>query len=262
MRTEDIGDFFRLRTWVDNPWEVVRFRKRGRPGTELRVDVRDGPPLHLRGGFADFHMFHRIFLRDEYHLADRGRLGCVVDLGANVGLFAARVSRQCERVVSYEPVPQNFAALRRNTADLAGVEAVQAAVAGKSGSLRLFAPSDAGQSGVFSSHPGFAGLMSDESFEVAAVTLEELFEAHAIETCDLLKVDIEGAEYDLFYATPEATLRRIRRIHGEYHDVRPEDPTTRAAHLAAFLERAGFAVRLDPHRRRPNRGMFFAERAD
>ena len=76
MRLEDVGDAFALRRNAANPWETLRFRKTRRPGQTLAVRLRDGALL---------------LLRDEYRLARLpARLGCVVDLGANVGLFAAR----------------------------------------------------------------------------------------------------------------------------------------------------------------------------
>src|SRR5262245_14629723 len=96
----------------------MRFRKRQREGLELEVRMRQGGPLRLRGGRADFHMFHRIFLRDEYRLRAllAAPLECVVDLGANVGLFSARVAPLARRVIAYEPFPESFARLRANLA--------------------------------------------------------------------------------------------------------------------------------------------------
>jgi len=76
LRLEDVGDAFALRRNAANPWETLRFRKTRRPGQTLAVRLRDGALL---------------LLRDAYRLARLpARLGCVVDLGANVGLFAAR----------------------------------------------------------------------------------------------------------------------------------------------------------------------------
>ena len=52
MRFEDVGDYFRVRAIATNPWQVVRFRKGHRLGSELRVEMRSGGPLLLRGGHA------------------------------------------------------------------------------------------------------------------------------------------------------------------------------------------------------------------
>ena len=69
MRPEDFSDYFRLRKLVENPLEVVKFRKGQQTGETLRVRFKAGCSLYLRGGCHDFHMFHRIFLRDEYRLS-------------------------------------------------------------------------------------------------------------------------------------------------------------------------------------------------
>ncbi len=262
MRLEDLADWWKLRRFTANPGEIVRFRKRQRDGDELAVRLDDGPPLWLRGARADFHMFHRIFLRDEYRLAGvvPGAWDCVVDLGANVGVFALRAARIARRVVAFEPNPRNFERLARNAAGRPRITALRRAVAGKPGTLRLYRPEAASRSGTYSGFRSPGSGLSDAYDEVPATTLDDAFARHGVETCALLKVDIEGGEYDALYAASDATLARVERIHGEYHDLGPERPDASGEALGAFLARKGFAVELVPHRRKPNHGMFFAAR--
>lgn len=261
MRLSDLSDYVALRRMVANPWETIRFRARkGRPGSRLDVRLLDGPPLHVRGGTNDFHIFHRIFLRDEYRLGGHADWECVVDIGGNVGLFSVRAAAIARRVIAYEPVAGNFEQLRANCAGRRDIEAVHAAVAGRTGKLRIYRPVASGFTGRHSAYRELAGLMSDAYDEVDAISLDELFRRHAIDRCDLLKIDCEGAEYEILHAAGDATLARVARIHAEYHDVDPGDPRTRIAHFDAFLQGKGYATTVEPHRRHPNQGMLFAER--
>ena len=104
------------------------------------------------------------------------------------------------------------------------------------------------------------GLLSEQYDEVPARTLDDLFERHEIDACDLMKIDVEGAEYDILHAASDDTLARIRRIHGEYHNVNPENPETRIDHFASFLRSKQFDLDVLPHQRRDNHGLFFAVR--
>ncbi|MFN0058363.1 MAG: FkbM family methyltransferase [Planctomycetota bacterium] len=262
MRIEDVTDYFRLRRLAANPWAVLRFRKRHALGSALQVELRAGPRLNLRGGFPDFHMFHRIFLRDEYRIAAHcsGPLECVVDLGANVGIFAAFAAARARRVVACEPMPNNFRELTANLAGLNNVALVRAAIAATPGTLRLYRPRLEMLTGTYSAHPDPTRYVIEDPEQVPALTLDQLFVEQSITRCDLLKIDIEGHEYEVLHATSSATLAKIQRIHGEYHDVRPEDPRTRIDHFREFLTRCGYRVELLPHRRKPNHGMFFAGR--
>jgi FkbM family methyltransferase len=263
VRLEDVRDWLRLRGLARNAYEVVRFRKRRRGAErDLGVRLRDGRTLRVRRDCQDFHVFHRIWLRDEYRLA-RARpraLGCVVDLGANVGYFAALAAPLARRVICYEPVPDNFDLLLYNTAGLANVESVRAAVSDKAGTIRIYRPETPGMSAVHSAYPGAGGKLGAEYDEAPCITLDELFLRHRVERCDLLKVDVEGSEYPILYGASPATLARALRIYGEYHDVAPEDPRTRVDAFAAFLRGRGFAVEVLPKRRKSNQGMFFATR--
>jgi len=139
---------------------------------------------------------------------------------------------------------------------------VREAVAAAPGTLRLYRPGDGSQSYSFTLYPesGIGAEGFDESDEVTATSLDSLFSRHQIDACDLLKIDAEGAEYEMLYAASDATLERVALITGEYHDVQPDDPTTRIEHFTAHLESKGFAVETRPSKRRRNQGLFFARR--
>ncbi len=263
MRPDDFGDYLALRRISANPWQTLRFRKTRRPGQTLSVELRCGAPLALRADSNDFHIFHRIFLRDEYRLDELpARLGCVVDLGANVGLFAARVAQRAERVLCYEPVPANFAQLERNVAGFAHVQPFRAAVSGTTGTLRIYQPSSEALSGRHSAFADVNAHLTERYDEVPAFSLDEVFERNAISACDLLKIDVEGSEYEILHGASDATLARTARIYGEYHDVSPDDPRTRIAAFADYLRERGYTVLVQPHRRKQNLGLFFATRAN
>lgn len=157
----------------------------------------------------------------------------VVDCGANVGAFAVWAARAGAEVDAYEPHPETFDWLRRNTGGLA-VRCVRAAVVAApspSGTARLEVGSSDTHHAVGA--PGGGG----PSIEVPAVSL-----ADAIgEGCDLLKIDCEGAEFELLRATPDEALRRARRIACEVHDWHG-DP----AELERRLREAGYLVRRRP----------------
>lgn len=154
----------------------------------------------------------------------------VVDCGANVGAFAVWAARAGASVDAYEPHPETFEWLRRNTdgLEVRCVRAAVVAVAPAEGGVALEAGSASDTHHAVGDPSG-----GGRSIEVPAVSL-----ADAIgEGCDLLKIDCEGAEFDLLGATPAEALRRARRIACEVHDWRG-DP----GELEGRLGEAGFVV--------------------
>src|SRR6266508_6011309 len=70
---------------------------------------------------------------------------------------------------------------------------------------------------------GFHSVVDDRAqnrdhYEIVkAVSLKDIFDAHAVEQCDFLKLDCEGAEYDILFSLAVDYFRRIKRIAMEYH---------------------------------------------
>ncbi len=168
----------------------------------------------------------------------------VVDVGAGMGDFTVHAARLCPRgrVYAFEPLPESFARLEEHLRinAVANVRAFPEAVAGAVGTLALYTVT-----GLSGQHRT-AGDGSDRSGAatvVQATTLPAAFERLGITRCDFLKIDCEGAEFEILLGLPDATLARIARVALEYHD--HVTPHTHEE-LARFLEGRGFRVRIDP----------------
>jgi len=83
-----------------------------------------------------------------------------------------------------------------------------------------------------------------DRIRVSAVTIPEIFAENGLERCDLLKMDCEGAEYDIIYNCPSEVLGRIERIAMEVHGGPGAGQNIDA--LEVFLRESGFATRRRP----------------
>lgn len=256
---KDIRDWLALRVHVEDAWGFLRTRRRELGSPLLTVTLRDGASLTLRGGTDDRQILLDVFGRDVYGLNGLapGSLGTVIDIGAHVGLFAARASPLAKRVLAYEPTPDNFELHLRNTAHLANVWAHRQAVAGRSGLVRLYTRS----------HPSNnAIVLTDEpgdpsgSLTVEATILEDIFAEHKVERCDFLKMDCEGAEYQIVYGAAPELWARINRVAMEYYPVRGAPEGWSGEGLAGYLSTLGHRATLRPRSKHPRKGMLSAVR--
>jgi FkbM family methyltransferase len=146
------------------------------------------------------------------------------------------------RVLAYEPYPESAACLKANLQEsvLSNVTVYPHAVAATPGSRdMIITPSNWAVNAL--AGPGACpGRLA-----VDCVSLEGLMESNGVSHCDLLKLDCEGAEYEILKSAPASTLRRIRRLAAEYH----EDPHLghSGRELCDFLESAAFRIdRFEP----------------
>ncbi len=214
-----------------NPLAMFTVNARRSP-TILRM--RDGTLMKARPGTSDRAAINEVFVQSPYTADERFQLhreDVVVDAGANIGAFTVFAARRCKRVLAIEPLPGNFQMLRENIRlnQLDNVAVVEAALAAEAGELNMHGD------GVSAST--FWGTGSQL---VPSITLESCLTAHAIDRTDLLKMDIEGGEFDVLMNCPAAVLSRIRRIALEVHPLARDTKDTAA--LARFLRAAGFEV--------------------
>ena len=60
-------------------------------------------------------------------------------------------------------------------------------------------------------------INKEKGFEVETISLEDIFLKNNIQRCDLLKIDVEGAEYAILFSAPDIIFEKIESISMEYH---------------------------------------------
>ena len=169
----------------------------------------------------------------------------MVDVGAHVGVFSLWAARRYPdaRVYAIEPASESFDCLRVNLRQgrMANVEALQAAAGGLARRAILYRRGFAAANTLAESDNYGSRFEPLETVEV--LPLEEIFSRFGIDSCDLLKVDCEGAEYELLLEAASDTLRRVGAIAAEVH-VGLVDHSS--AELERRLAREGFTVSTTP----------------
>lgn len=180
----------------------------------------------------------------------------VVDIGAALGDFAVWASRQVVqgKVIAVEPFPQSVELLYQNLRLnlIYNCRVVKAAIAGQNGRTTLHLVT-----GEAVQHSTAMGQENSEQIEVETMTLSTLFKQNQVVFCDLLKLDCEGAEYDILFNTDELTLSRITRICMEVHD---EMTAHTHEEMQRFLESHGYVTRLTSNPVHSHLAYLYAER--
>jgi FkbM family methyltransferase len=169
-------------------------------------------PVTLRLRTSDAYVFDEVFHREEYAI-DLLAPKVIIDAGANIGLasvyFANRFPNA--RIIAVEPELSNYEVLVRNTKAYKKITPVRAALWKSDGQVFVDAPSPSSRA----EHWAFVTREKGRD-AVEAVTVSSLCERFQIRSVDLLKVDIEGAEVELF--SQDAWLDRVSCIMIELHD--------------------------------------------
>jgi FkbM family methyltransferase len=168
---------------------------------------------------------------ERFGIELRGLGGVVVDAGGHVGLFSLLVSAHAGRVLTLEAHPANFALLTENVArnEARNVEPRHRALWRENGHVQLVEGAETSSGSIV----GGRGT----TFEVEAETLDFIVAASG--PVDLLKLDIEGAEFDVLEHASDATLRQISAVVAELH---LEGQVERLAPTVERLRRSGFTV--------------------
>lgn len=205
------------------------------------IVFKNGYSLAIRWGTTDKWTIHETNLRDDYKakkIAQQSKI--VIDLGANIGVFSILVAKVNGKVKVYafEPDPNNFYQLVENVQrnNLSSqIRCFQTACAKETGFKKLY---------LSQGHGGhtFINMKQKEYIKVFTQSLRDIFNKNKIETCDLLKLDIEGAEYEVLYSLDISTLHKIRNISMEYHNLSKKGRKN-GSKLKKYLKKHGFNVK-------------------
>ncbi|MCW5959745.1 MAG: FkbM family methyltransferase [Pyrinomonadaceae bacterium] len=172
-----------------------------------------GTRINLRYNSSDFTVFREIFLVSEYDLIYPKGVEVVVDAGANIGASTIWFAKKFPhaKIIAIEPDKNNFSVLRSNVKDLDNVIPLNKGLWSTNQKLNVNSRKNFGEWAKFTS-PDAGG---DEN-SIDGISIDQLIEDFAIEKIDVFKIDIEGAEKEIFKESK--WVEKVNLLIIETHD--------------------------------------------
>lgn len=204
---------------------------------------------------ADISVQAEIFQLQEYRAAEdiiKSAQFPIIDAGAHAGFFIlyCRALNDKIKIYAFEPEGENAQILAKHLKlnHIRGVKIFQQALAGKSGKQDFYISADT------HNH----SLIKPDNFKakisVAAVGLSDFLNNYNLQRLSLLKMDIEGAEFQVLQNLKEEDWLKLENILLEYHDETGQN----YQQLAELIRRYGFSLEILPSHYDPKLGFILA----
>jgi FkbM family methyltransferase len=209
VRLRAIGYYNRVASKLRAPawWPTIPLKI---PGCPTR--------LYLRTGTSDYAVLRQVFVEQQYAPLDHVAAKLVIDCGAYVGYSALYFLNRFPQavVVAVEPGPENAALCRRNLLPYRErAHVIRAAVWSSPGPMRLIR-------GAYGDGREWANQVEPATVpteaDVEGIDMPALIQLAGFGVVDVLKIDIERSEIDLFRSGTDRWLPAIRNVAIELHD--------------------------------------------
>jgi FkbM family methyltransferase len=197
--------------------DALRVAWQNRREGEVQFRLRpSGREITVRGNTTDFECLKKVLIDREYESPFPVEPRFIIDAGANTGFATIFYSARypSAKIVAIEPEATNFAVLEKNCRGLPNVTLIQGALWGSETTLGILNP-DAAKCGIMVGPEAASGNHS-----ISTVTISGLMKRMGTDHIDILKLDIEGAECEVFESDPEEWLGAVGQIAIELHDWR------------------------------------------
>lgn len=171
-------------------------------------------PFQLRNNPYDYATFEEVLLRQTYNIDFGFTPRFMIDGGGNIGLTAAFFASKFPqaRIISLEPDQENYELLCKNTQNYANVVVLNKGVWCQPAHLVV---KDIGK--------GNNGLIVEEvpapvENSIEATGIAQLMQEHEQTHIDVLKLDVEGSEKEIFSSGYTEWLPKTRVLVVELHD--------------------------------------------
>jgi FkbM family methyltransferase len=189
----------------------------------LKIRDLDYTPIKLNKNFSPFDCLYinykQMFYEDIYKNCELSNLNTVIDIGANVGLFSLYMLniRNCNTIHAVEPTKKAFDQISESLKGESNAHIHKLAIYNFNGKFKIKSVEDNSTISGFidDTHPYTNHNMNEE--EVDVITLKDFMINNKLDHVDLIKIDIEGAEYDVINSLSDKDLLKSDRYLIEYH---------------------------------------------
>ena len=210
-----------------------------------KLDVNGKKDIHY---ILNEIFYEKIYNNDFVCVAEND---IVFDIGFNYGFFALdALTYKPNKVIGFEPNPKLVKLF--NELDIDSVELHQVAVSDKVGSTIFYENNFSGKSSI---HSDINSDTSSNSYQVNICSFNDMAEQYDV--IDYLKVDCEGAEYEIFESIPKEFLtNKIRKIALEFHH---NINDIKVVNLISKIKECGFETKID-YKDGDSTGMLYARK--
>jgi len=170
--------------------------------------------IYIRDKFADKYTFKQVFLEDQYNFKFPLTPSTMLDGGANIGLasvyFAHRFPNT--KIVAVEPNEENFKMILKNTVNYPNVFAKQGGIWNDNKRLAII------DKAAYDNSFMVTEVAENTSDSLPAFSIHSIMQEQGWSTLDVLKLDIEGSEKEVFEKNVEEWLPHTRMLIIEVHD--------------------------------------------
>ncbi|MCB4799715.1 FkbM family methyltransferase [Neotamlana laminarinivorans] len=180
----------------------------------LNVKLRNYKfPIELRNKTSDLGVFYQVFLAQSYQLNYYLEPKVIIDCGANIGLATIFFKNKFpkSKIISIEPEESNFKMLLKNTKQYENIICLNYGIWNKTANLKVEKNSGNWDFTV-------KEVLNKDNNTVSAISINEIVERYDINQIDILKIDIEGSERELFKNNWETWLKLTKVLIIELHD--------------------------------------------
>ncbi len=175
---------------------------------------RYGTRFYLRSHSSDWFTFDQVFIRHQYNIKLPFIPKTIIDAGANIGLSAAYFAYRFpnSEIIALEPNKENFDVLTKNISNFKKIRSLRSGLWNTDTYLELINTNSA-QNAFMVTETTAVNINA-----IPAVSIKTLMLQNDWSTIDLLKIDIEGSEKEVFEANTEYWLPKTKAIFIETHD--------------------------------------------
>jgi len=197
--------------------------------------------VYYRTSSSDMTLIYEILLKSkyksEYYLPKKLNPKIIFDIGGNIGITSIYLAKLFpdSLIYSFEPMPENFEILQKNISQYKNIRAFNYGLGSKNGSFKVYLSSDPENYGGISFYPDAHGNQEKSYISCEVKNVNEIINDLKVESIDLIKIDTEGAEYDILSTLKVDILRGTSWITGELHGNRDFE-------LLDYLDSIGFSI--------------------
>ena len=175
--------------------------------------------LYFRCRTTDIATFDQVFVDQEYDFVVQKSPRVIVDAGANIGLASIYFANKYpeSKIIAIEPEASNYALLKTNVAPYLNIIPLNAALWNRNEEISLVDPGLGKWGFMTQKEDGQEEALGNMCHKVQGVTVDKLMEDNGVARIDVLKIDIEGAEREVF-ADSSSWIGKVDALIVELHE--------------------------------------------